>query len=337
MITFTTAGSKIFIGDMDEKNIHKVLPLGTYNVEFDSRSEIFYLECREPFKEQKMYGNAHALALKTWNTYDNTAKSVGSVFVGDKGSGKTELAKEICRLSPLPIVIVSKSFDSADLTLFLSKLTNCVIFFDEFGKFYQKNDGHSNSQAAFLPFFDGTTQNKYMTIVTENDRGLLNQFLFFRPGRFRYVREYLKLPLDVVREYMTDMNCDAAFIEEVIAYHGNVAVFSFDILQAIVDENRIYGTGIQEISTDLNIPQQYFHNISIKSVTMDGAEIKFNPNSDRLHNRPQSMNVYSDDEDTFVCTFNTGNLITKTDDTMTFISKCRKYIIVCDVIQLTSF
>ena len=335
MITFNVSGSHVFLGDVDNKNMYETLPFGTYDVEYDGQNDRFYLTSREAFKQSKMYGNAHELAKKTWNTYNHTDKSVGSVFVGDKGSGKTELAKEICRLSYLPVVIISRSFDSAKLTSFLSKLTDCVIFFDEFGKFYRKDDGQYNSQASFLPFFDGTTQHKYMTIVTENDKQLLNQFLFFRPGRFRYVRTYLKLPLDVVHEYMADMKCDPKFIEDVVAYYGNVNIFSFDILQAIVDENRIYGYGIDEMVLDLNIQQQFYYIIDLKSVTKNGEVVEVSPLNRRLNEKPEVYNIYDKEEEHCLASFSTLSVVSRTESTIVFISKCREYLITCNLSKFT--
>lgn len=42
MIKFNVSGSNTYVSDIDNKNIHDILPLGTYNVEFDNQREILF-------------------------------------------------------------------------------------------------------------------------------------------------------------------------------------------------------------------------------------------------------------------------------------------------------
>lgn len=75
---------------------HDVLPLGTYRLQYNERTDEFYLNKIEDFKlPKKLYGD-FSFCDRILNTFDNTEKNLGVLLSGEKGSGKTILAKKVC-------------------------------------------------------------------------------------------------------------------------------------------------------------------------------------------------------------------------------------------------
>lgn len=186
----------------------------------------------------KLYGKIVKYGEHIWNAYIRRNKTISALFTGLKGSGKTELGSYIANKAidnGMIVVMITEIRADPELIAFISKLTNAVIFMDEFGKIF--NGGMQNQILTMLNDLGNT---KKLFILTENNTNMLNRFLLDRPGRIWYHVKFDRLEEDVVREYCEDMNCEKEFTEELLSRYSKSPTFVFDHLKAIVTEHLEY-------------------------------------------------------------------------------------------------
>jgi hypothetical protein len=247
--------------------LDSVLKPAVYRVAF-SKFTGYFLEKEHDFFAipEKIYGSTPKRVAKIINTFNDRKGSTGVLLTGDKGSGKTMLAKTVCNTlitTGIPIIQVNERFLGADFISFIDSLGVIVLFFDEFGKTYPIEDNNhgeeGDTQEAILSMMEGGGKSqKRLLILTENHGGDINQFLMSRPGRIYYHFKYNKLEESTIKEFLNDNhdNIGADIVEYIIDASRKMDFFSFDILQAIVEEYSRYGgglEGIEETLNDLNI------------------------------------------------------------------------------------
>lgn len=198
-----------------------------------------------------LYGDINQTAIRVWNTFAINKKSTGILLTGNSGSGKSLLGEVISNLAiskGLPVVMVTNIDVSPDMLLFLTKLTDVVIFLDEYGKSIRYND-----QEKMLSFFSDTTTRK-LFIITENDKYDVSRYIRDRPGRIRYHIDYTKTPKNIVIDYLNKNVTDRSVKVEILELYQSSRVFSFDHLQAIVSEHLRYpNSTIEDIVGILNL------------------------------------------------------------------------------------
>lgn len=234
------------------------LPKGTYGIEFSPLTgySLTTMDDLAP-PSYRVYGRRDATISKILRTYSAMNRSLGVLFEGDKGIGKSsttvELARQARDLFNLPVVFVNH--DTPGVADFLAELGECVIVFDEFEKnFLNSRDGDSQSQ--FLSLFDGIDATKRMYIVTVNETNKLSPYFLNRPGRFHYLISFDYPDPDAVAEYVTNEAPDAsaAQLADVVSFAFG-ARLNYDHLRAIVIELNIAGphASVAELVADLNI------------------------------------------------------------------------------------
>lgn len=204
----------------------------------------------------KLYGTMKNRAYRVWNDYVYNNKSTGVLLTGNKGSGKTLLATYVCNIAisfGLPVYIIDTKFPDKLLSKLISIISNqlreCVIFIDEFGKLFNRE-----CQDAMLTMLSDINDTKKIFVLTENLDYYINQYIVDRPGRIKYHYEFLKIDLDVLIGYCIDNNVSNNLIEELKIKWESVNTFSFDQLQAIVNEHLKYpNDSLQDIISVLNI------------------------------------------------------------------------------------
>lgn len=249
MTHFFRNGNRYTVAANDAVNVTEVLPAGNYVLKKCPNTGL-YLESSEPFTEPpKIYGDCLKNAERILSTYLHRGKNTGVLLVGEKGSGKTLLLREVCNKSNLPVVIINEPFTGDNFNSFLSYITQkCIVVFDEFEKTYDSED-----QERVLTLLDGTYQSNKLFLITSNNKWSLNDNMQNRPGRIFYLLEFNGVEEEFIREYCYDNLFDRERTEEVVETSYQFSKFNFDMLCALVEEINRYGDSIKEVLKILNV------------------------------------------------------------------------------------
>jgi len=306
------AGDNVQIYGESIKTYQK-LPVGFYTVRFNKMSG-FSLQLRSDLKanEEKIYGKHEDIVHKIFKSYELFDRNFGIILSGEKGIGKSLIARMIAETGTkkgYPVIIVDESIQG--LADFLSSIEQeVIVIFDEFEKNFGDDETDEEcTQEELLSLFDGMDSGKKMFIITCNRVWQLSDYLIDRPGRFHY---HIKLdrPNDgEIAEYMHDkLNNNFKNKQDVIekvCRISKVIKINYDCLRAIVFELN-QGYSLNETIRDLNIAEdtsQFEYDIII--TTIDGSEFVAEGISIDITN-PNMNNYYfhrKTDNDYLVCLF----------------------------------
>lgn len=249
MTHYIKSGTRIFIRDADEIDLGSTLPVGTYIVERDPRIG-FYLVSAPNFKTiDRYYGNTLEMSERIIKTFRDREDSTGVMLTGEKGSGKTLLAKHIsytCREDyEMSTIIVNtafvntetdKSIQDAFLKFMQSIDVPCVILFDEFEKMYDYTD----DQSSILTLLDGLFATNKLFVFTCNDKYKIDRHLRNRPSRIYYMIDYTGLDETFISEYLEENLENKSWSSQVLKLTNLFSAFNFDMLQSVVEEVNRY-------------------------------------------------------------------------------------------------
>jgi hypothetical protein len=262
------------VAPADAVDMTENLPQGNYIVKFDPHQG-FYLETAEGFTlPKKVYGNCSSHAKRILSTFHSRGKNTGVVLSGEKGSGKTLLARKVSIDSGMPVLIINSQFTGDNFNSFLSSITQqCVVFFDEFEKIYDKEH-----QEKILTLLDGTYQSQKLFVITSNDKWRIDAHMRNRPGRIFYMIEFGGLNEKFIREYCEDKLLPQYqnMIEKILETSELFDIFNFDLLVAFVEEINRYGQEPKDIIPILNAKPEYGGDIEYE-VQMYIRDIKVLP------------------------------------------------------------
>lgn len=251
MSYFLKDGNTFTVTNEQNIDIRNELPVGTYSVMQSMKG--YYLE-QQPdiIIDHKVYGDAQKNCNRILNTFFDRRGSTGVILQGEKGSGKTMLAKLLSndlRKNGIITLLINTPFSGEAFNTFLSSITQpALVIFDEFEKVYSPD--HQN---ALLTLFDGTHAGQKLYVVALNDYSRLNGFMKNRPGRFYYSFTYEGLEESFVREYCEDNLNNKSLISSVVNFSSSFSKFNFDMLKAIVEEMNRYNESIGDVTKFLNI------------------------------------------------------------------------------------
>ena len=268
--------------------IHENLPPGVYvvgNAPFVG----YYFEEAQPFElPPKFYGELPKTCERIISTYadrlKNQGKPTGVLLRGEKGGGKTLLAKKVANDLGLPVILVNHSFHDDDFKAVISNLGPSVIIFDEFEKVYDDK----SAQNAILTLLDGVYASQCLFFVIVNDEYKLTDALLNRPGRLFYSLEYKGLTNQFITDYCEDKLKNKNHITSVLTVVAFFVNFNFDMLQGLVEEMNRYGEPAHEAVKFLNIRAEIFraHDMFDVEVTYKGHKIPVTKGQERMKGHP---------------------------------------------------
>ena len=341
----------------DKSNIHVLpdkdivmfnkLPLGTYNIS-TSKNGIYLTHTDHIWlNDYKIYGKLNKDIEKIIYTFKSKTNSMGVLLSGTKGSGKTLVAREVSKLlykEKYPTILITSPVNLSIVSDFLKKMkTQCVLIIDEFEKYYKSsskinNEDERYSQVDILGLLDGLlTDSKILTILTCNNASNINDHMSNRPGRIYYHFIYNAVDISTVEEYCNDKLIYKEYINEIIQLRKTIGRFSFDILQAIVEEVNRYNTPPSELINDLNIfPSENWITYEI-TINYDNGNIAKTTQNGNLYDNKLKFYVNRNDfikadvdpdmipEKHFAHEFDIRNTTFISTDGYTYIYRCDKY------------
>ena len=277
---FLTDGTSVSVVQLSDETALDYLPPKIYSLQFSKLTGFYLNVIKDHFPlPEKIYGNAHSRVRKCITSYLDRPTSTGILMTGDKGTGKTLLtsllANTVIDELDMPIVLIREAYAGEQFDKFIQMLGECCIVFDEFGKMYNSSE-HSDGprQTALLSLLDGVDKTKRLIIMTENRELDINDFMLNRPSRIYYHFRYDKLDEDSIKGYCIDYDVDNSNIHSIIDLSRRSRIFSFDMLQSIVEEHKRFGEQVEEVVDELNIDirQETGAEIEIIKVLIRGTE-----------------------------------------------------------------
>lgn len=267
-------GNAFTVTSDDEVDLYRELPVGNYTIKQD-RYENFFLETIDAFEiKGKIYGDTTKNADRILNTFEDRPSTTGILLAGEKGSGKTLLAKLLTvqgAARNLPTIVINQPWHGDKFNTFIQSIDQpAIILFDEFEKVYDRDD-----QEAVLTLLDGVFPTKKLFILTVNDKYRVDMHMRNRPGRIYYLMDFTGLTEDFIKEYCTENLKDISVTDEICRVGMLFDQFNFDMLKAMVEEINRYGESPRDVMKLLNAKPEFEEGSEFSvSITIDGATVQ---------------------------------------------------------------
>lgn len=220
----------------------------------------------------KLYGDTEKRAERILYTFKDRPSTTGVMLTGEKGSGKTLLAKTVCikalKEEDIPTIIINAPWRGDDFNTFIQKIEQpAIIFFDEFEKTY-----NADQQQQVLTLFDGVYPTKKLFLITCNDKWRVDVHMRNRPGRIYYIFEYDGVDQEFIREYCEDNLKDKKYIDSLCKFSNVFDKFNFDMLKAFVEEMNRFNSSPQEAAKFLNAKPENSNNVQFTVTIMKNGK-----------------------------------------------------------------
>lgn len=293
MTYYLKSGNTFRVSSKEAMDLHETLPAGNYVIKADMLGNL-YLEEIESFDiTGKIYGNTLRHTERILSTFKDRTASTGVMLNGEKGSGKTLLAKNLAFTAAkegIPTIVINQPWHGDKFNALIQSIEQpCVVLFDEFEKVYDNEE-----QEAMLTLLDGVFPSKKLFILTCNDKWRVDAHMRNRPGRIFYMIDFKGLDSDFIREYCEDRLNNKEHIDRMVQIAGTFDQFNFDMLKAAVEEMNRYNETPQEALALLNAKPEYGGECKYKVNLYIGDELiegKRMDGNEEWNGNPLSKNV----------------------------------------------
>lgn len=211
------------------------LPRAVYKVQED-RFGFYMTRISDEFQlPEKVYGMERPFIERVKKSWANTTGNMGILLNGTRGTGKTVTAEILANELGLPVIIINQQFEN-QITDFINELQDdCVIFFDEYDKIFEKYS------STLLTVMDGVlrTDIRIMFLLTTNDDHL-NDNMYQRPSRIRYIKTFGNMDPDVVMEIVDDLLVHKHLTGETVRFISELSIITMDLVKSIIQEVNIH-------------------------------------------------------------------------------------------------
>ena len=256
MTHYLCNGNTWRLADERSLNLHDKLPAGNYIIKQDQFGNMFLEETDSFLNPAKLYGNCTRNADRIINTFRDRTNSTGVLLTGEKGSGKTLLAKTLsikCAEQGIPTILINSPWCGDSFNKLIQDIDQpCVVLFDEFEKVYDKEQ-----QESILTLLDGVFPTKKLFVLTCNDKWRIDSHMRNRPGRIFYSLDFVGLEVSFIREYCQDQLTNKEHIESLCNFATAFDQFNFDMLKAVVEEMNRYDEPPHEALQMLNAKPEF--------------------------------------------------------------------------------
>ena len=278
MSYFLKSGNTFRVSSKEALDLHDLLPAGNYVVKEMPMDGPLYLEMIDSFEiKGKRYGDLDKNTDRILNTFMDRSASTGVMLAGEKGSGKSLLAKNLAiegaaRLN-IPCIVINAPWVGDKFNAFMQTIEQpCMVLFDEFEKVYDAED-----QEKALTLLDGVFPSKKLFVLTCNDKWRIDSHMRNRPGRLFYMLDYKGLDANFITEYCNDNLKKELLLhtEKLCQIASLFAQFNFDMLKATVEEMNRYNETPEDALRMLNVKPEFDSGNKFNmKVIKDGEEVK---------------------------------------------------------------
>jgi hypothetical protein len=278
-----TQNGDLFAPTAGPESLFDSLPIGNYII-VETMSGLMFKRVHDFDAPGRMYGKITDRAERILNTFMDRPRTTGVLLSGEKGSGKSQLARNISHAGyamDIPTIIVNAPFFGDGFNNLLASITQpAIVLMDEFEKVYSQDE----IQEQVLTLLDGMMTSKKLFVLTVNNKYRVNEHMKNRPGRIFYALEFDGLEPEFIREYCEDNLNDKDEIENVLKISALFKAFNFDMLKAMVEEMNRYKESAFDVIEMLNAkPMETYGGTSYdvtvvwKGCTSQVAETKETP------------------------------------------------------------
>ena len=267
------------------------LPAGVYVIKASVTG--LYLDMVDGFDlPPKLYGDINSKAERIISTFHSRPTTTGVLLTGEKGSGKTQLARLTATKfveAGFPVLLVNSPFTGDSFNQLLQSIHQpTLVLFDEFEKVYGADD-----QPKMLTLLDGMFPSKKLFMFTCNEVSRIDSHMKNRPGRIFYLLDFNGLEEQFVREYCEDNLLNKENMEKLVFAAGMFQPLNFDTLKAIVEEMNRYNETPAEALKMLNAkPGHSLTQPHELKVTVDNNDVTRFLDHPRITGSPLTVNSF---------------------------------------------